>query len=80
MLLLLLLKYYPEKEMLNFLLLKKKQKRKNVPNGSEQWFKKRTWLEKQALLYNILTSNARSLNMPESAKICPNAGHIPRYM
>ena len=46
-----------------------KQKWENVPNSSDQWFKRRTWLEEQVLLYIIWTGNGRILNISE-----PNGG------
>ena len=33
--------------------------------------------EEQPLVYSISTGNARLLNMPESAEICPNVGKYP---
>ena len=68
----LLLKYYLEKQNIECLLFK--QKWKNVPNRFEQWFKRRTWLEEQVLVYTIWTGNARILDMPESTEIYPNLG------
>ena len=50
-----------------------KQKLKNVP-WFEQWFKRRTWLEEQVLVYTIWTGKTRILNMPESTEIYPNMG------
>ena len=49
-----------------------KQKWKNVPNRPEQWFKRRTWLEGQVLLYIVWTCNAKVLNMsePQCGQIC----------
>ena len=70
MLLLLLLKYYPEKKKnVECLLLKKKQKRKKVPKGSEQWFKKRTWLEKQAILWPVMQGSSICLNLLKYARM-----------
>ena len=43
-----------------------KQKWKNVPSRSEQWFKRRTWLEEPGLLYITWTINDRILNMSGS--------------
>ena len=70
--LLLLLKYYPEEKNVECLL--KKKMKKNIPNRFEQGFKRRTWLEEQVLVYTIWASDARVLNMPESAEIFPNVG------
>ena len=49
-----------------------KQKWKTVPDRSEQWFKRRTWLEEQVLLYIFWTDNERILNMSETqcGQIC----------
>ena len=82
LLLLLLLKYYPEEKIFECLLLK--QQWKNVPNRSEQWFKRRTWLEELVLLYIIWTGNTRILDVSEShcGQICPdtwNAVSMPEY-
>ena len=72
LLLLLLLKYYPEEQNVKCLPLKRKWKM--FPNKFEQWFKRRTWLEEQALVYTIWTGNARILNMPEYTEIYSNVG------
>ena len=61
---LLSLRYYPEEKNVECLLLKWKWK--YVPNRSEHWFKRRTWLEEQVLLYITWTGNARILDMSES--------------
>ena len=66
LMLLLLLKCYPEEENNECQLLKKKMKKKNVPNRFGQWFKRRTWLEEQVLVYTVWAGNAGILNMPES--------------
>ena len=52
-----------------------RQKWKNVPNRLEQWFKRRTWLEEQLLVYKIWIGNASILNMPGSTEILPNVGN-----
>ena len=59
-------------------------KLKNVSTRSEQWFKKRTWLKEQVLLYIIWTGNARILYTSESQceQICldmSNFVNIPEY-
>ena len=48
--------------MLNVYFWNKKEKMKM----QKQWFKRRTWLEEQVLLYFMWTGNARILNMSES--------------
>ena len=48
--------------------------KKNVLNKFGHWFKRRTRLEEQVVLYIIWTGSARILNMSESAEICPNVG------
>ena len=63
---LLLLKYYPEGKDVECLQLK--QKWKIFPNSFEQLLKKRTWLERQVLVYIIWIGNTKVL--PESAEIC----------
>ena len=57
---------------------------KNVPNKSEQWFKRRTWLKKQVLFYITWTGHDRILNVSESQceQICLdmcNFANMPEY-
>ena len=73
LLLLLLMKCYREEQHVESLLLK--QKWENVPNRFGRWFKRRTWLEEQVLLYTIWIGNSKILNMPESAEM-PKCGQI----
>ena len=61
-----------KKKMLNVYFWNKNEK--NVPDSFEQWFKKRTWLEERVSVCTISAGNARILNMPKSAEICPNVG------
>ena len=67
-----------KKKLLNVYFWNKNEK--NVPNRFEQWFKRRTWLEEQVLVYISWTGNARILNISEFAAICPNVLNIPRYV
>ena len=82
LLLLLLLKYYPEEKNHECLLLK--QKFKNIPNRSEEWFKRGTRLQEQVFPYITWFGNAGILNMPESQckQICLdmcNFVNMPEY-
>ena len=68
-----------EEQNVECLLLK--QKWKDISNRFEQWFKRKTWLEEQMLVYTIWSDDATILNMPESAEIYKNMGNfknIPR--
>ena len=51
-----------------------KQRWKKVPNRFEQWFKRRTWLEEQVLIYTIWTGSARILNITEFFEIYTKVG------
>ena len=57
---------------------------KNAPIRSEKWFKRRTWLKEQILLYISWIGNARILNLSESqcGQICLdmcNFVNMPEY-